>query len=69
MTTGHKTIEQWGDFYLVSTRTVNRMKADGIDLADASAVAVWLASRRTASPDALRRVVEILDVLPQPQIT
>lgn len=55
------TNEQLAARYMVSTRTIARMKADGIDPQDPVAVASWLVSRRSANAPALERITYILE--------
>ena len=63
-----RTTEEWAAHYRCSPRTIAALKAEGISLADPTAVAIRLVNSHSPAPPMLERVGELLDEI-DPSIT
>jgi len=63
-----RTSEDFARYYSCSVRMIAALKAEGVDLRDATAVAIRLINTQSPSLPMLERVGHILDELPQTTI-
>jgi hypothetical protein len=59
-----RTTEEWAQYYSCSPRTAAALKAEGVDLRDATAVAIRLINTQSPAIPMLERIGQIIDELP-----
>jgi hypothetical protein len=67
MTAAPPTLQMLADFYRCSGKTLQRLRADGVDITNALAVAQAVAVQRSQSHPMAERLTEILDSITNPE--